>query len=201
MSKLHHLCKTHNVLLVADEIQSGFGRSGKMMASEWDNCKPDMIVMGKAMSGGLMPISGVVAMDHVMQHIGPGDHGSTFGGNPLAMAVAKKAIEVLVEEGMVENSLAMGELLKGELQHIKSPLVSAVRGRGLFIGLDINRDSKVDATDFAYCCIKNGLLTKSTHDYTVRLTPALVINKDEIHEAVKIIKQSVLDLEKINDSK
>lgn len=148
------------------------------MASEWDGARPDILTMGKAISGGMMPVSAVCCDDSLMDLIQPGDHGSTYGGNPLAMAVAHQAVKSLVEEGMIENSQAMGEILYGELMNIKSPLIKEVRGRGLFRSIEIVRDAKVDGTHFATELMKLGLLTKATHQYTLRLAPALVITKD-----------------------
>lgn len=185
---------------MADEIQTGFGRTGKLFAVDWEEMRPDILVMGKSMSGGMMPVSGCVADQHIMKHIGPGDHGSTYGGNPLAMATAHAAVKTLVEEGMVENSQKMGEIFKSELQKINCDLYKEVRGRGLFIGVELKHDLKVNGNHFAKILAKHGLLTKATHESTIRLSPALVIQEHEIHEVVEIIKRGTEDLVKLNDS-
>lgn len=198
---MRDLCTKHNVLMIADEIQTGFGRCGKMFAVEWENVRPDILVMGKSMSGGMLPVSGCLADDFIMDHIKPGDHGSTYGGNPLAMAVAKAAVEVIVDEGMVENSYKQGELLKSELGKINSPMFKEIRGRGLFVGVELKSDLKVDGNDFAKILCKHGLLTKATHDSTIRLAPPLVINSDEIYQSVDIIKSATADLQNLQDSR
>jgi len=188
--------------MILDEIQTGFGRTGKMMAYEWDtDAKPDILSVGKALSGGLMPASGAFANDEVMLCIKPGDHGSTYGGNPLAMATAKAAIKTLVEEGMPENALAMGEIMQEELSKIRSPVIKETRGRGLFRAIEVSRESNVDGHDLAYALMKLGLLTKATHDYSLRLAPALVINEDEVREACHLIKEGVKVLENINNER
>jgi ornithine--oxo-acid transaminase len=171
------------------------------MGYSWDNVKPDLVAVGKALSGGMMPVSGAFALDEVMNVIVPGDHGSTFGGNPLAMAVARAAIEVLLDEGMVENSLRMGNILGDELRKLKSPLIKDVRGRGLFWAIEVHHDTKIDGTDFAYVLMKLGLLTKATHTYSLRLAPALMINEKQILEAVQLIKVGLKELESLNKSR
>jgi ornithine--oxo-acid transaminase len=179
-----------------DEIQTGFGRCGKLMAYEWDeDSKPDIVAVGKALSGGFMPVSAAFCDDHIMMNIKPGDHGSTYGGNPLAMATAKAAIHTLVEEGMPENALRMGDLLGEELQKIKSPIIKDTRGRGLFRAVEVARDSRVDGHDLAKILMKLGLLTKATHDYSLRLAPALVIKEHEVIEAASVIREGVKVLE------
>lgn len=138
LKKLRKLCTQYNVLMCADEIQTGLGRTGAMFACDHEKVRPDILVMGKALSGGMLPVSGCMADDFIMKNIGPGDHGSTYGGNPLAMATSLAAVKTIVEEGMVENSKKMGALFKRELQKIKSPLIKEVRGKGLFIGIEVN---------------------------------------------------------------
>jgi ornithine--oxo-acid transaminase len=168
--------------MCADEIQTGFGRTGKMMCVDWEGVRPDILVMGKSMSGGMLPVSGCVADDFIMKNIGPGDHGSTYGGNPLAMATSLAAVKTIVEEGMVENSARLGPIFKAELEKIQSPLFKEVRGRGLFIGVEIKAEKgiQVDGNHFAKVLMKHGILTKATHDSTVRLTPPLIIKESEI---------------------
>ena len=187
--------------MLADEIQTGFGRCGKMFAVEWEDVRPDILIMGKSMSGGMLPVSGCLADNFIMDHIKPGDHGSTYGGNPLAMAVAKTAVETIVEEGMVENSEKQGALLKSELLKIKSDLFKEVRGRGLFVGVELKSDLKVDGNDFAKILFKHGLLTKATHDSTIRLAPPLVITSQEVMEAVEIIKEGTAELERMQEQR
>ena len=177
---MRDLCTEFNVLLIADEIQTGFGRTGKMFAVEHEEVRPDILVMGKSMSGGMLPVSGCLADKFIMDEIKPGDHGSTYGGNPLGMAVAKAAVSTIVEEGLVENSARMGELLKSELRKLDQSLFCDIRGRGLFVGVEIKPDVHVDGNNFAKILAKHGLLTKATHDSTIRLAPPLVITEEEI---------------------
>ena len=151
LSKVKALCEKYNCLFIADEVQTGFGRTGKLLGYEFDmkDTKPDMLVLAKSISGGVIPVSGVVCNDEIMMQIQPGDHGSTYGGNPLGMAVAKRAVEVLIEEKMVENSATLGEYLFGLNSTLKSPLIKEVRGRGLFQGIEFHHDLKVDGNDMA----------------------------------------------------
>lgn len=172
-----------------------------MFAVDWENVRPDILIVGKSLSGGMMPVSGCLSDSFIMDEIKPGDHGSTYGGNPLGMAVAHAAVKTLVEEGMVENSLVQGKLLKEEIEKINSPLFNEIRGRGLFVGVELRDDLHVDGNDFAKILAKQGLLTKSTHDLTIRLAPPLVITSDEVHEAVEIIKRGTKDLERLNEER
>lgn len=199
LTQVKKLCREHNVLMILDEIQTGFGRTGKLMAYEWDSdSKPDILAVGKALSGGFLPVSGAFCDDHIMMNIKPGDHGSTYGGNPLAMATARAAIQTLVEEGMPENALHMGEILGDELSKIKSPMIKDTRGRGLFRAVEVVHDSHVNGSDLAYILMKLGLLTKATHDYSLRLAPALIIEEDQVREAAEIIREGVKVLEQVN---
>jgi ornithine--oxo-acid transaminase len=185
--------------MILDEIQTGFGRTGKLMAYEWEaDAKPDILVVGKALSGGFMPVSGAFCNDDIMMNIKPGEHGSTYGGNPLAMAVSRAAIHTLVEEGMPENALHMGDVMRDELLKIKSSIISDQRGRGLFRAIEVNSDSHVNGNDLAYILMKLGLLTKATHDYSLRLAPSLIIKEDEVREAAFIIGEGVKVLENLN---
>ena len=187
--------------MIADEIQTGFGRTGKMFAVDHEMVRPDILVMGKSMSGGMLPVSGCMADKFIMDEIKPGDHGSTYGGNPLGMAVAHAAVKTIVEEGMVENSAVMGELLKSELRKLDQTMISEVRGRGLFVGVEIKDDLKVDGNDLAKILCKHGLLTKATHDSTIRLAPPLVINEQEIMQSVEIVGAAFEDLKKLNEQR
>lgn len=194
LKQVQQLCKKYNVLLITDEIQTGLGRTGKLMGSEWDlgdGVRPDIMTLGKAISGGISPVSGIVANDHIMDHIKPGDHGSTYGGNPFGMAVARAAVSAIVEENMVANSLEVGNYFSDKLRQIKSPIIKEVRSRGLFIGLEFKTGHGIDGNIYARILKDNGILTKATHDMTIRFTPALVITKPEIDTAMEIIEDGV----------
>lgn len=171
------------------------------MAYDWEGVKPDILSVGKALSGGTMPVSGAFCDDHIMMNIKPGDHGSTYGGNPLGMAVARVAIQTLIEERMVENAAKMGEVFADQLASIKSPLLKETRGRGLFRAIEVVHDAKVKGDDLAYILMKLGLLSKASHDYSLRLAPALVIKESEIIEATNIIKDGFKQLEKLNSER
>ena len=163
--------------------------------------KPDIMTVAKSISGGVTPVSGILANDNIMMEIKAGEHGSTYGGNALSMAVAKRAVEVLIEEKMIENSRDMGEYLLSKIQTLKSPMIKEVRGRGLFQGIEFNNDIKVNGTDLTKIMFKHGMITKSTHDYCVRLCPALVINKQEIDDGFEIIEKSIQELEIVNQER
>lgn len=200
LTKVRELCTKYNVLMCADEVQTGFGRTGDLMAVHHENVRPDIIVLAKSMSGGFLPASGCVADDHVMKHIGPGEHGCTFGGNPLAMAVCHAAVKTLIEEGMVENSRTLGKVLKSELLKIKSPLIKEVRGRGLYMAIEVAKSDgiKVDAGHLSQMLFKHGLLSKATKSSFVRLSPALVVTKSEVTEIAEICHKAIKDLEQLN---
>lgn len=186
------LCHKYNVLFVADEIQTGIARTGKMLASDYDGIKPDMLILGKALSGGVIPVSAVLASDEVMLCIKPGEHGSTYGGNPLACAVATEALQVILDENMADNALKMGELFRSELRKISSPLIRDIRGKGLLNAIEIN-DTPESQTAWNICIemAKNGLLAKPTHGNIIRFAPPLLINESQIKEAVDIIAKSL----------
>ncbi|HCM40882.1 MAG: ornithine--oxo-acid transaminase [Bdellovibrionales bacterium GWC1_52_8] len=180
LTHARELCTKNNVLLIVDEIQTGLGRTGKMFAYEHEkNAKPDMIVIGKALGGGVYPVSAVVSSKAVLGVFNPGDHGSTFGGNPLGAAVARTALDVIVNEKLVENSRELGTYLLNELKKIPSPHVQEIRGRGLFIGVEIKKSSG-RARPFCEKLMNEGMLAKETHDQVIRLAPPLIIKKDEI---------------------
>jgi ornithine--oxo-acid transaminase len=174
------------VLLVVDEIQSGLGRTGKLFAYEHEGIRPDIVIIGKALGGGCVPISGILADDEVMGVFRPGDHGSTFGGNPLACAVARVALKVLVEEGMIENSARLGDYFLERLRAIASPHVKEVRGKGLWIGVELVPEAG-GARRFCEALQKEGLLCKETHVNTIRFAPPLVITRDELDWALERI--------------
>lgn len=177
------LCKQHNVLLVVDEIQTGLGRTGKLFAFEHEGIRPDVLVLGKALSGGFYPVSVMLADSAVMDVFKPGQHGSTFGGNPLGCAVARAALAVLVDENLVERAAARGTYFMQKLMAIKSPYIKAVRGRGLLIGLELNRSAR----PFCEQLMAEGLLCKETHDTVIRLAPPLIISEEEIDWALERI--------------
>lgn len=183
---LRELTQKHGVLLVVDEIQSGLGRTGKLFAYEHEGIRPDIVIIGKALGGGCVPISGILADDEVMGVFRPGDHGSTFGGNPLACAVARVALKVLVEEGMIENSARLGDYFLERLRAIASPHVKEVRGKGLWIGVELVPEAG-GARRFCEALQKEGLLCKETHVNTIRFAPPLVITKDELDWALERI--------------
>ena len=162
------------------------------------DCKPDIMTVAKSVSGGVTPVSGIVCDNHIMEVITPGTHGSTYGGNPLGMAVAKRAVEVLVEEKMVENSKEMGEYLIERMRQLKSPLIKEVRGRGLFVGLEFKRGLKISANDIANNLLNHGLITKATHEMTLRMSPPLTVNKKQIDEGLEILKQAIGELETLS---
>jgi len=165
------------------------------------NSKPDIMTVAKSISGGVTPVSGILADANIMTQIKAGEHGSTYGGNPLGMAVAKRAVEVLFEDRMVENSRIQGEYLASQIAAIDSPLILETRGRGLFQGIEFRHDQKVNANDLAKILFKNGMMTKSTHDFCIRLSPALVITQKEVDEGVEVISQSIKELEKMNEER
>eukprot|EP00744_Colponema_vietnamica_P000855 GILI01001484.1.p1 GENE.GILI01001484.1~~GILI01001484.1.p1 ORF type:complete len:443 (-),score=140.68 GILI01001484.1:191-1519(-) len=191
MKKVHDLCKKYNVLLIADEVQTGLGRTGKLLGSDHDNARPDIIVLGKALSGGFMPVSAVLCDDSIMKVIVPGSHGSTFGGNPLGCRVAMAALQVLKDERMVENSAEMGELFRQGLTSIKHEMNETVRGRGLFNAMVIRPKGGKTAWDVCLKMRDNGLICKPTHGDTIRFSPPLVINKQQVEQAVEIIEKSL----------
>jgi ornithine--oxo-acid transaminase len=174
------LCRANNVLFICDEIQAGLGRTGKLFAHQWDGVRPDMVIIAKALSGGYYPISAVLADKGVLGVFKPGDHGSTFGGNPLACAVARAALQVLIDEKLVERSAELGEYFLAKLREISSPVVREIRGRGLWIGVELT----VAARPYCERLMQEGMLCKETHDHVIRLAPPLVITRDEIDWAV-----------------
>jgi len=185
------LCTKYNVLFIADEIQTGLARTGKMLACDHENVRPDILILGKALSGGTLPISAVLADNIVMMQIKPGEHGSTYGGNPLACAVAMKSLEVLKSEKMAENAEAMGKLLRSELEKLNSPLIKLVRGRGLLNAIVINHKNPEISWELCLHLRDLGLLAKPTHGDKIRFAPPLIINENQIKEAVGIIEAAL----------
>jgi ornithine--oxo-acid transaminase len=194
---VRNLCTKYNVLMIADEVQTGLCRTGKMLACDHENVKPDLLVLGKALSGGLMPVSCVLAKDEVMLGIKPGEHGSTYGGNPVACAVAMEALKVLKDEKLAENAEAMGKIFRVRMENLmsKSNLITTVRGRGLLNAIVIKPfGNGKTAYDVCLQLKDNGLLAKQTHGDIIRFAPPLVINEDQIHEACDIIEKVLLGL-------
>ncbi|MCZ7650892.1 MAG: ornithine--oxo-acid transaminase [Thermoanaerobaculia bacterium] len=185
---LREIATAHRALLLADEIQAGLGRTGKMFAFEHEGIRPDVVIVGKALSGGLYPVSGILADDEVMGVFRPGDHGSTYGGNPVAAAVARTALRVLVEEGMVENSARLGAYFLGRLRALASPHVKEVRGRGLWIGIELHPEAG-GARRFCERLQQLGLLCKETHTHTIRIAPPLTIRQEEIDWAMERLSE------------
>ena len=184
------LCAAKNVLFIADEIQSGLARTGKMLACDYENVHPDILILGKALSGGTLPVSAVLCNDEIMLTIKPGEHGSTYGGNPLACAVTVTALEVLQDEKLAENSFYLGNILREELNKLNKNLVTTVRGKGLFNAIVIKPQNGKDAWDFCIEMMKNGLLAKPTHGDIIRFAPPLVITEEQLLECIEIIKKT-----------
>ena len=193
-SGIRNLCNEYNVLMVADEIQTGLARTGKMLACDHENVRPDVLILGKALSGGVLPVSAVLCDDEIMMTIKPGEHGSTYGGNPLACAVAMTALEVLKDENLAANAEAMGNLLRNELEKLNSPFISLVRGKGLLNAIVINHPNADAAWELCLLLKENGLLAKPTHGDKIRFAPPLVINKEQVMECVRIIARSLKQL-------
>ena len=195
LAKVKALCTEYNVLLIADEIQTGLCRTGKMLACDYDEVRPDILVLGKALSGGVLPVSAVLADDEIMLNIKPGEHGSTYGGNPLACKVAMAALTVLKEERMAENAEAMGILLRNKLIELQSPFIKLVRGKGLLNAIVIEHSNKEAAWDLCMELMRNGLLAKPTHGDKIRFAPPLTITSAQVEECVQIINKSLIVLE------
>ncbi|XP_039488176.1 ornithine aminotransferase, mitochondrial [Drosophila santomea] len=192
LKKVRELCSKYNVLWIADEVQTGLARTGKLLAVNYEQVQPDILILGKALSGGLYPVSAVLCNDQVMLCIKPGEHGSTYGGNPLGCRVAMAALEVLQEEKLAENAFKMGELLRGELSTLPKDVVSVVRGKGLLNAIVINQ--KFDAWQVCLKLKENGLLAKPTHGDIIRFAPPLIINETQMRESIDIIKKTILSM-------
>jgi ornithine--oxo-acid transaminase len=193
LSAAAKFCKERNVLFIADEVQTGIGRTGALLACNHENVRPDILILGKALSGGVYPISAVLADDEIMLCIKPNEHGSTFGGNPLAARVAIAALEVVRDEKLAENAAEMGKILLYELKKIDSERIELIRGIGLFVAIVIKPINGKTAWDICMSLKENGLLAKPTHEHIIRLAPPLIINKEQILEAVDIIKKSIVN--------
>lgn len=191
LKAIETLCKENNILFICDEIQAGLGRAGKLFAHQYEDVRPDMVIVGKALSGGFMPVSGVLADKEIMLTIKPGEHGSTFGGNPLAAAVAVKSLEVIQDEKLVERSFEMGAYFVQELKKIDSPHIVEVRGKGLWIGFVLDQKAR----PYCYRLKEEGVLCKDTHEVIIRIAPPLVVTKEEIDFAVEKIAKVVKEFD------
>lgn len=188
LKRLREITREHNALLITDEIQSGLGRTGRMLAYEHEEIRPDIVILGKALSGGAYPVSAIVADDEVMGVFKPGDHGSTYGGNPLGAAVARTALRILVEEGLVENSARLGAYALERLQRLESPHIREIRGRGLWIGIELEPEAG-GARRFCEALMAEGVLCKETHEHVIRIAPPLVITGDELDWALERVER------------
>jgi ornithine--oxo-acid transaminase len=195
LRKAFDLCRSKNVLFIADEVQTGIARTGKMLACEWEGIKPDILILGKALSGGVYPVSAVLADDPVMLAIQPGEHGSTFGGNPVACRVGIAALQVIRDEKLAENAHKMGGIFREEMKKIKSPMVELIRGKGLLNAAVIRPMNGKTAWDVCLKMKDNGLLAKPTHDHIIRFAPPLIITEEQVREAVGIIEDSLRSFE------
>jgi ornithine--oxo-acid transaminase len=193
LAECARICRERNVLLVCDEIQTGMGRTGKFLACEHENVKPDGVILGKALGGGLLPVSALVGTDNLMQVFTPGDHGSTFGGNPLAAAVGLTALDVLFDEHLIERAAVEGAHLLARLGTIRSPLIREVRGKGLFVGLEVDRE-RLTARDVVDRLLARGILSKDTHGTVVRFAPPLVIDRNALDWAVEEVRAVFAEL-------
>ena len=195
ISSAYKMCKEKNVLFIADEVQTGLCRTGKMLACDHESVRPDIVILGKALSGGMFPISAVLADDDIMLVIKPGEHGSTFGGNPLAAKVAMVSLKVLLEEDLAKNADEMGKIFREEVSKIKSGMIDLVRGKGLLNAIIITPKNGKEAWDLCLKMKENGLLAKPTHRHIIRFAPPLIINEAQMKDAIEIIKKSVYEIE------
>jgi ornithine--oxo-acid transaminase len=191
LNKAKQLCEAHNVLFIADEIQTGLARTGKMLACDHENVHPDILILGKALSGGTLPVSAVLANDEIMLTIKPGEHGSTYGGNPLACKVAMASLTVLIDEKMAENAEILGQYFREKIEALNSPHIKLIRGKGLLNAIVVEHANREAAWDLCLQLKENGLLAKPTHGDKIRFAPPLVITKEQIDECVGIIAESL----------
>ncbi len=192
LKKCYDICKKHNVLFMADEVQCGIARTGKMLACDYENVRPDILILGKALGGGVVPVSAVLADDYIMLNIKPGEHGSTFGGNPIAARVSIAALEVIKEEHLMENADRLGKIFREEIMKIDSPMIEKVRGKGLLNAVIIRPTDGYEAWDVCMRMRDNGLLAKPTHRHIIRFAPPLVITEEELRDAIERIKKTLL---------
>ena len=192
LAKAYNMCKEKNVLFIADEVQTGIARTGKLLACDHENVRPDVLILGKALSGGVFPVSAVLADDEIMLCIKPGQHGSTFGGNPIAAKVAIAALEVVKEEKLAERAEYLGNIFREEIGKIDSPMIELVRGKGLLNAVVIRPTNGKEAWDVCLEMAKNGVLAKPTHGHIIRFAPPLVISEEELRDAISLIRKSIL---------
>lgn len=198
LARVHELCKQHHVLLICDEIQTGLCRTGKLLACEYDGIRPDMVLLGKALSGGMYPVSAVLADRDIMLCIKPGEHGSTYGGNPLGCAVAITALDVLVDEKLADRAVRLGEVFRSGIRALNSPFVECVRGRGLLNAVVIDEKKSVKGRTAWQLCLllkSRGVLAKPTHNNIIRFAPPLIIDEEDLKKAVKIVGKCLADLD------
>lgn len=195
LKKAYDMCKAKNVLFIADEVQTGIARTGKLLACDHEGVRPDILILGKALSGGVYPVSAVLADDDIMLTIKPGQHGSTFGGNPIAAKVATAALEVVKEEKLAERAEKLGKIFRSEMENIDSDMIELVRGKGLLNAVVIRPKNGKTAMDVCIKMADNGVLAKPTHDHIIRFAPPLVISEEELMEALTLIKKSILSFE------
>jgi ornithine--oxo-acid transaminase len=193
LKKAYDICKAKNVLFIADEVQTGIARTGKLLACDHEEVRPDILILGKALSGGVIPISAVLADDDIMLVIKPGEHGSTFGGNPVAAKVATAALQVVKEENLAERAEELGKVFRKELEDFNNPVIEKVRGKGLLNAIIVKPTNGKEAWDLCVKMAENGLLAKPTHQHIVRFAPPLVITEKELYEAIAIIKKSIIE--------
>ncbi len=191
LMKCAHLCKEANVLFIADEVQTGLARTGKMLCCDHEDVRPDIVILGKALSGGVLPVSAVLADDEIMMTIKPGEHGSTYGGNPLACKVAMSALQVIKDENLVDNAYYLGKYFRKELEKINHPLIKQVRGKGLLNAIVLDTEDEELGWNFCLRLAEKGLLAKPTHHYIIRLAPPLIITKTQLDECVAIIIETI----------
>ncbi len=195
LKKAYDLCKKYNVLFIADEVQTGIARTGRLLASDHEGVRPDILILGKALSGGVYPISAVLADDEIMLTIKPGEHGSTFGGNPIAAKVGIAALEVIREEKLAENAERLGKIFREEMKSIRSDMIELVRGKGLLNAVVVRPKGGKTAWDVCLAMKDNGLIARRTNDHIIRFAPPLVINEEQLYEAIGIIKKSFAEFE------
>ena len=195
LKKAYDMCKERNVLFMADEVQTGIARTGRLLACDHEGVRPDILILGKALSGGVFPVSAVLADDDIMLVIQPGQHGSTFGGNPIAAKVAIAALEVVKNEKLAERAEKLGKIFRQELKNMKSDMISVVRGKGLLNAIIIEPKNGKEAWDVCVKMAENGLLAKPTHQHIIRFAPPLIITEEQLHEALAIIRKSIASFE------
>lgn len=198
LKKAYELCKEKNVLFIADEVQTGIGRTGKLLACDYEDIKPDILILGKALGGGVLPVSAVLSSNEIMNTLKPGEHGSTFGGNPLACAVAMESLKVIKDEKLTENAFEMGIIFRQRLENIQSNIIEKVRGKGLLNAVVIKPyGNGKTAYDVCLSLKNNGLLAKQTHDHIIRFAPPLTMNKEQVNECCDIIEKVIINEEKL----